>query len=79
MPNTCASPEVAGAAARLIDPRDETSMARALLEVAGSAELRAQMRANGLVRARQFTWQETARRTLSVFDAACAESRRVRA
>ena len=79
VPNTCASPEVAGAAARLIDPRDETSMARALLEVAGSAELRAQMRANGLVRARQFTWQETARRTLSVFDAACAESRRVRA
>jgi glycosyltransferase involved in cell wall biosynthesis len=74
VPNTCASPEVAGAAARLIDPRDETSMAGALLEVAGSAELRAQMRASGLERARQFTWQETARRTLAAFDAVCAQA-----
>src|SRR5690606_11887553 len=68
VPNTCASPEIAGGAARLIDPRDEMDMARALAEVTGSAELRERLRAKGLDRARHFTWRATAERTLDALD-----------
>jgi glycosyltransferase involved in cell wall biosynthesis len=63
VPGTCASPEIAGSAARLIGPYDERDITQALLEVAGSQERRSQMRTRGLERARAFTWDETARRT----------------
>jgi len=66
VPKTCASPEVAGGAAWLIDPYDENDIAQALLEVSGSPQRRAQMRDRGLTRARAFSWPETARRTLAV-------------
>jgi glycosyltransferase involved in cell wall biosynthesis len=65
VPNTCASPEVAGGAARLIDPYDEEDIAQALLEVSGSSQRRREMRELGLVRARAFNWPETARGTLA--------------
>jgi glycosyltransferase involved in cell wall biosynthesis len=65
---TCAAPEVAGSAARLIDPYDEEDISQALLEVGGSAERRAQLRRLGLARAQTFTWRDTARRTLAVLD-----------
>jgi glycosyltransferase involved in cell wall biosynthesis len=68
VPATCASPEIAGGAARLIDPLDEQDMARALSEVTSSEELRRQMREKGLKRAQELTWRETARLTLAVFD-----------
>jgi glycosyltransferase involved in cell wall biosynthesis len=68
VPSTCASPEVAGGAARLIDPYDEADITQAMNEVCGSAGLRLHMRQRGLLRARAFTWEETARRTLAVFD-----------
>ncbi|MDB6087742.1 MAG: glycosyl transferase group 1, partial [Gammaproteobacteria bacterium] len=68
VPKTCASPEVAGGAARLIDPYDEEDIARALLEVGGSAQSRSQMRERGLSRAQAFSWTETARRTLAVLN-----------
>ena len=68
VPKTCAGPEVAGAAARLIDPYDEEDIGCALLELDGSAERRAQLRRLGLARAQGFTWRETARRTLAVLD-----------
>lgn len=69
VPNTCASPEVAGAAARLIDPYREDDLTQALLEVTGSEPLRRQMRAAGLERAGRFGWPQAARRVLEVFDA----------
>jgi glycosyltransferase involved in cell wall biosynthesis len=68
VPNTCASPEVAGGAARLFDPLDEEQLARALKEVTASEELRREMRQKGLHRARALTWRNTAQRTLQVFD-----------
>jgi glycosyltransferase involved in cell wall biosynthesis len=68
VPTTCASPEIAGQAARLVDPRDADAIAGALTEVLGSEALRREMREKGLQRARELTWQETARRTLAVFD-----------
>jgi glycosyltransferase involved in cell wall biosynthesis len=68
VPQTCAGPEVAGSAARLIDPYDEDDITRALLELDGSPERRAELRQLGLARAQGFTWRETARRTLAVLD-----------
>jgi glycosyltransferase involved in cell wall biosynthesis len=68
VPNTCASPEIAGGAARLVNPLDEEDIADALLEVTGSERLRKRMRERGLERAQSLSWQECARRTLRVFD-----------
>jgi glycosyltransferase involved in cell wall biosynthesis len=68
VPNTCASPEIAGGAARLVDPLNETDIADALLEVTASERLRTQMRERGLLRAQNLTWRKTAKRTLRVFD-----------
>jgi glycosyltransferase involved in cell wall biosynthesis len=66
VPRTCACPEVAGGAARLIDPFDERDIARALLEVAASPSTREKLQALGLVRAQSFSWTETARRAVAV-------------
>jgi glycosyltransferase involved in cell wall biosynthesis len=68
IPSTCASPEIGGGAARLVNPHDEDGIAQALAEVTGSEELRRSMRERGLQRAKALTWRETARRTLAVFD-----------
>jgi glycosyltransferase involved in cell wall biosynthesis len=68
VPATGAGPEVAGSAARLIDPYDEGAIAAALLEVTGSPELRARMARAGILRARNFSWQQSAERILAVFD-----------
>jgi glycosyltransferase involved in cell wall biosynthesis len=69
VPSTGAAPEVAGGAARLVDPYDEEDIAHALLEVTGSKELREQLAREGVRRARAFGWQQAARRVLQVFDA----------
>lgn len=68
VPNTCAAPEIAGGAARLIDPRNEEDIARAFAEVTASEELRERMRELGLRRAQALSWKETARHTLTVFN-----------
>ena len=72
VPNTCAAPEVAGSAARLIDPYREEDLMQALLEVTASESLRREMRAAGLERARRFGWPQAARRVLEAFDAVLA-------
>jgi glycosyltransferase involved in cell wall biosynthesis len=68
VPSTCAAPEIAGGAARLIDPLSEADIADALTEVTGSEDLQHRLRDLGLKRVQSLTWRETARRTLSVFN-----------
>ena len=68
VPNTCSAPEIANGAACLIDPRNEADIARGLAEVTGSEQLRRRLRELGLQRAQSLTWNETARRTLDVFN-----------
>jgi glycosyltransferase involved in cell wall biosynthesis len=68
VPRTGAGPEVAGAAARLIDPYDEEDMTAALLEVTGSPERRALMTQAGIAQASRFSWQQAAARILAVFN-----------
>ena len=74
VPNTGAGPEVAGTAARQIDPHSEADLTAALLEVTGSQSLRRRMRAAGLERARRFGWPQAARRVLEVFDAVLSDA-----
>ena len=54
-------PEVAGDAALLVDPYSTEAIADALARLAGDAALRAKLRAAGLARAKQFSWEATAR------------------
>ncbi len=65
--NTSSLPEVAGDAALLVDPTDVRALAAAMERALTDQALRATLRARGLERARRFTWEEAARRTLEVY------------
>jgi glycosyltransferase involved in cell wall biosynthesis len=71
VPVACADssslPEVAGDAALLFDPRDTRAMARALERVLGDEPLRQRLVALGRARAREFSWERTARLTLDSY------------
>lgn len=61
--------EVAGDAARYVDPRAPEEMAQALGEVWEDEGLRAALRARGLARATHFSWRRAAEETLALYDA----------
>ena len=67
--NVSAMPEVAGDAAMLVDPRDVDGLASAIAQVLRDGALRARLRVAGIARARQFSWETTARRTLDAYAA----------
>jgi glycosyltransferase involved in cell wall biosynthesis len=60
-------PEVAGDAAIYFEPKDTDSIAQALVEIASSPTLRKRLSANGLVRARQFSWERCAEQTYAIY------------
>jgi glycosyltransferase involved in cell wall biosynthesis len=66
--NASSLPEVAGDAALLFDPRDPAAIARALQRLLTDRELRERLRTLGRERARQFTWERTARLTLQCYE-----------
>lgn len=63
-------PEVAGGAALLADPTDESSIATALIEVLGSAAVRSKLSLAGPERARLFSWDATAGAVIASLEAA---------
>jgi glycosyltransferase involved in cell wall biosynthesis len=65
--NASAIPEVVGSAAVLLDPDDEAGFADAIARVLGEPAHAADLRARGLARAAQFTWEKTAARTLEAY------------
>ena len=65
--NASSLPEVAGDAALLFDPRDEAAISSALGRLLDDAALAEGLRARGLARAREFTWERTARLTLESY------------
>jgi glycosyltransferase involved in cell wall biosynthesis len=71
-----ALPEVVDGAAILVDPEKPDDIARGMADVLLDAELRGRMERLGLRRAGGFSWQDTARRTLEVFQDVAARSRR---
>jgi glycosyltransferase involved in cell wall biosynthesis len=67
--NATSLPEVAGAAALYFDPLDVGDIATQLHRCLSDEALRHELIGRGLAQARQFRWEETARRTLVAFDA----------
>jgi glycosyltransferase involved in cell wall biosynthesis len=60
-------PEVVGDAGVLVDPEDHETMAKSVATIFDDAGFRAKLREAGLERARLFTWEKTAKRTLEVY------------
>ncbi len=69
---TTSLPEVRGEAGLLVEPTDIDGMGAALLRLLTDAAENARQRALSLQRAREFSWAQTARRTLRTYEAAAA-------
>jgi glycosyltransferase involved in cell wall biosynthesis len=65
--NASSLPEVVGDAALLFDPHDETAIAVGLERLLSDPAEAERLRARGLERAREFTWERTARATLESY------------
>lgn len=65
--NLSAMPEVAGGAARLVNPRDIQEIAAALRDVVADPGLAQEMRAKGLARAKQLSWTRFAKANLAIY------------
>lgn len=61
-------PEVAGDAAIVVEPHDVAALATAIERVLQDRDLALLLRERGLIRASSFSWQESARRHLAVYD-----------
>jgi len=68
--NRSSLPEVAGNAARLVDPTDVGAIAGALRELLADPEQRAAMRQRGLEQAARFSWDRVALLTLEAYQKA---------
>lgn len=60
-------PEVVGKAGQTVDPTDIQALATAMEQVLAARDLREQMQAEGLARAREFSWEKTAQRTVGSY------------
>jgi len=71
--NRTALPEVAGDAASLVNPEDERDLADAMGRVLEDSTLRAELRAKGFERVKQFAWERAAQWTMVVYWEVCSE------
>ena len=74
--NVSSLPEVVGDAALYVDPTDVDAIAAGLTRIWRDDALRADLTARGLARARQFSWDRTARETLEVYRTVLEETPR---
>jgi glycosyltransferase involved in cell wall biosynthesis len=65
--NASCLPEIAGDAALYANPHDAQSWAKALADLAASAELRARLRERGLAQARKYDWDVSAAKHAELF------------
>jgi glycosyltransferase involved in cell wall biosynthesis len=65
--NTSSFPEVVGDAGLLLPPHDVRAWVEALSRILESPQLRSELRVRGLARARLFTWERAARKTLELY------------
>lgn len=72
--NTTSVPEVIGRPDALFDPCDEGAISRKLSQVLDDKDFRNELIAHGLKQAKKFSWDESARRALSVFEKLHANS-----
>ena len=64
--HTSSLPELTGDAALLIDPYNSRDISDALRGLLGSNTLQKKLSERGLARAKNFTWEHTAKKTLNV-------------
>jgi glycosyltransferase involved in cell wall biosynthesis len=76
--NTSSLPEVVGRADALFDPLEESSIAASLGRVLTDDAFRTSLEAYGLQRARLFSWDITARRSLDAFERVAQQGERRR-
>ena len=65
--NASSLPETVGDAALLVDPRDPDGWTRAMTRVADDAALREDLRRRGALRVKAFSWEQSARDLLRVY------------
>jgi len=65
--NSTSLPEVAGGAAMLVDPYSPDSIADAMLQIVSNQEMALGLIERGKIRAREFSWTETASKTAEVY------------
>jgi glycosyltransferase involved in cell wall biosynthesis len=65
--NRSSLPEIVGEAGILVNPESPQEIARAIWRVLSDSGLRAQLIHRGLDQARRFSWEETAQKTLAVY------------
>jgi glycosyltransferase involved in cell wall biosynthesis len=68
--NVTSLPEVVGEAAVTVNPRDTNALTDALRVLLRDAALRDELSAAGRARAREFTWEDAAARTIGVYEEA---------
>jgi len=66
--NRSSMPEVVGDAALLVNPNDRADLADAMAQIVNDPSLREDLRERGLKQVRRFSWEETARLTLEVYE-----------
>jgi glycosyltransferase involved in cell wall biosynthesis len=66
--NVSSLPEVVGNAALMIDPYEPAAIAEAMHRVLTDAALRADLRAKGLARAREFSWERSIKRVREIYE-----------
>jgi glycosyltransferase involved in cell wall biosynthesis len=66
--NTSSVPEVIGRDDALFDPFDAESISKKMAEVLSDDELRADLARHGLMRAKQFSWDDCAKRAIKAFE-----------
>jgi glycosyltransferase involved in cell wall biosynthesis len=71
--NVSSLPEVVGDAALMVNPLDVEAMAAAMEQILTDSTLRQTLTARGGERARAFTWERMARRTLEVYRAVSSQ------
>ncbi len=71
--NRTSLPEVAADAALLFDPGDQAAVTRALAKILGDRQLTTELIGAGYKRAGQFSWQQTADKTVASYERALAD------
>jgi len=61
-------PEIYGDAVVLIDPRDTTGLAEAMVRVLSSDPMRGELSQRGLKRSKLFSWKHCALETLRIYE-----------
>jgi glycosyltransferase involved in cell wall biosynthesis len=69
--NVSSLPEVAGAAAPMVDPESEEQLTAAIALLLGDRDLAQKYSALGQQRAKMFSWENTAAKTYKAYQAAC--------